>query len=55
LGYEEGDPQKGIVSYLSPIGERLLHKILGDGVDLPRQGKLIHYEVINIKRSPYLE
>ena len=55
LGYEEGDPQKGIVSYLSPVGERLLHKILGDEVDLPRQGKLIHYEVINIKRSPYLE
>jgi len=55
LGYEEGDPKKGIVSYLSPIGERLLYKTLGDWVDLPRQGKLIHYEIVNIKRSPYLE
>lgn len=55
LGYEEGDPQKGIVSYLSPVGEKLLHKMVGDEVVLPLRGKLIRYEIVNIKLSPYLE
>lgn len=55
LGYEEGDPQKGIVSYLSPVGEKLMHKIVGDEVDLPMRGKLIRYEIVKIKRSPHLK
>lgn len=55
LGYEEGDPQKGIVSYLSPVGEKLMHKSVGDEVELPMGGKLIRYEIINIKLSPYLK
>lgn len=55
LGYEEGDPQKGIVSYLSPVGEKLLHKAVGDEVVLPMSGKLIRYEIVTIKRSPHLE
>lgn len=55
LGYEEGDPQKGIVSYLSPVGEKLMHKTVGDEVELPMRGKLTRYEIVNIKRSPHLE
>jgi transcription elongation GreA/GreB family factor len=55
LGYEEGDPQKGIVSYLSPVGEKLMHKTVGDEVELPMRGKLVRYEIVNIKRSPHLE
>ncbi|MDN3562075.1 GreA/GreB family elongation factor [Vreelandella neptunia] len=55
LGYEEGDPKKGIVSYLSPVGAELLNRTIGDEVELPMRGKLIRYEIINIKRSPYLE
>lgn len=55
LGYEEGDPQKGIVSYLSPVGEKLLHKEVGDEVVLPMRGKLIRYEIVTIKLSPHLE
>lgn len=55
LGYEEGDPQRGIVSYLSPVGEKLLYKEVGDEVVLPMRGKLIRYEIVTIKRSPYLE
>lgn len=55
LGYEEGDPQKGIVSYLSPVGEKLMHKIVGDEVVLPMRGKPIRYEIVKIKRSPHLK
>lgn len=55
LGYEEGDPQKGIVSYLSPVGERLMHKAVGDEVVLPLRGEMIRYEIVKIKRSPHLE
>jgi transcription elongation GreA/GreB family factor len=55
LGYEEGDPDKGIVSYLSPVGKKLLHKEVGDEVDLPLKGKLIRYEVLAIRLSPHLE
>ncbi|MCL8332363.1 MULTISPECIES: GreA/GreB family elongation factor [Pseudomonas] len=55
LGYEEGDPHKGIVSYLSPVGERLLHKTVGDEVELPMRGKQIRYEILSIKLSPHLE
>lgn len=54
LGYEEGHPQKGIVSYLSPVGEKLMHKTVGDEVELPLNGKLVRYEIISIKRSPHL-
>lgn len=54
LGYDEGDPQQGIVSYLSPVGEELLHKAVGDEVVLPLQGKLIRYEIVTIKLSPHL-
>lgn len=55
LGYEEGDPLKGIVSYLSPVGEKLMHKTVGDEVELPMSGKLVSYEIVNIKLSPHLE
>ena len=55
LGYEEGNPQQGIVSYLSPVGEKLMNKIVGDEVELPLRGKLVRYEIVNIKRSPHLE
>lgn len=55
LGYEEGNPEKGIVSYLSPVGERLLHKAVGDEVELPMRGKPIRYEIVSIRLSPHLE
>lgn len=55
LGYEEGDPKKGIVSYLSPVGEKLLYKSIGDEIELPILGKIVRYEVVNIRRSPHLD
>lgn len=55
LGYEEGNPGLGVVSYLSPVGEKLMNKVIGDEVELPLRGRLVRYEIVNIKRSPYLE
>lgn len=55
LGYEEGNPGLGVVSYLSPVGEKLMNKVVGDEVELPLRGRLVRYEIVNIKRSPYLE
>jgi len=55
LGYEEGDPQKGIVSYLSPVGELLMHKSVGDDVLLPTQGKWVSYQIVAIRLSPHLQ
>lgn len=55
LGYEEGNPQKGIVSYLSPVGEELMHKSVGDDVMLPVQGKRVSYQIVAIRLSPHLE
>ncbi|MBC9114604.1 GreA/GreB family elongation factor [Stenotrophomonas maltophilia] len=55
LGYEEGDPQKGVVSYLSPVAEELMHKFVGDDVTLPAQGKRVSYQVVAIRLSPHLE
>ena len=55
LGYEEGNPQKGIVSYLSPVGEELMHKSVGDDVMLPARGKRVSYQIVAIRLSPHLE
>ena len=54
LGFEEGAPSKGIVSYLSPVGEKLMHKVVGEEVHLPLQGESVRYEIVAIRRSPYL-
>lgn len=55
LGYDEGNPAFGVVSYLAPIAKNLLHKNVGDDVTLPLNGKEIEYEIIRISKSPFLE
>ena len=54
LGPDEADPAKGSISFLSPVGQALLGREVGDEVtvDIPR-GR-VTYEVINIsfKGSP---
>jgi transcription elongation GreA/GreB family factor len=54
LGYDEGDPAIGIVSYLTPIAQSLLNKNVGDDVMLISDRKKIRYEIIKISRSPFL-
>ena len=48
LGPDEADPAKGSISFLSPVGQGLLGREVGDEVtvDIPR-GR-VTYEVINI-------
>lgn len=55
LGYGDSDPDKQIVSYLTPIGEALLHKEIGEEVTLPWRGKTISYEIDKIRVSPFLK
>ena len=48
LGPDEADPAKGSISFLSPVGQALLGREVGDEVtvDIPR-GR-VTYEVIGI-------
>jgi transcription elongation GreA/GreB family factor len=55
LGYDEGNPTLGIVSYLAPVAKNLLHKSVGDDVTLPLNGRQIEYEIVRISKSPFLE
>ena len=55
MGYEEGNPALGIVSYLTPVANAMLHKGIGDEVELPHNGKAVPYEIITIGRSPHLD
>ena len=55
LGFEEGDPALEIVSYLSPVGQALLHKSVGDEVTLMLNGEKVNYEILNIYLSPYIK
>jgi transcription elongation GreA/GreB family factor len=54
LGYAEGNPEMGIVSYLTPVAKALIHKSVGDEVSLINNGKLQTYEIFDVRRSPYL-
>jgi transcription elongation GreA/GreB family factor len=54
LGYEEGNPAEGIVSYLTPVAAALMYKSLGDEVELLSDGKHQKYEITAITRSPHL-
>lgn len=49
LGPDEADPARGSISFLSPVGQALLGKEVGDeiGVDIPK-GRVI-YEIMNIE------
>lgn len=54
LGVGESVPDKGIVSYETPVGQALLDLEQGDEVRLPLKGKTVLYEIVNIKISPYI-
>lgn len=55
MGYGEGNPTHGVISYLSPVGTALLYKEVGDEVYLPNNGKQVSYEIVKITRSPWLD
>ncbi len=49
LGSQETDPQKGIISHLSPIGSALLGHRTGDEVEVKIDDKIIKYKILEIK------
>jgi transcription elongation GreA/GreB family factor/transcription elongation factor GreA-like protein len=46
LGAWDGDPEKGIISYLTPVGQTLLNHQVGEEVDLEPDG--LHYRIDGI-------
>jgi len=54
LGYGEGNPDAGIVSYLTPVATALMYKSVGDEVQLMSNGKPQNYEIVDVSRSPHL-
>lgn len=48
LGEYESDPNKGSISYKSPLGKELLGLRVGDAVELERGNDIIEYEVLRI-------
>ncbi len=49
LGSTESNPQKGIISYQSPLGSALMGKKTGDSVILSAGGKQTEYTILNIE------
>lgn len=49
LGSSETDPTKGIISHNSPIGSAILHKKIGDIVNIKIKDREIKYKIINIR------
>lgn len=49
LGSSETDPQKGIISHLSPIGSALLGHSIGDTVEIKLTNKNVIYKIIKIQ------
>lgn len=49
LGSSESNPDKGIISHTSPIGEILMGKKVGDKVSLKLKDREVEYEILEIK------
>ena len=49
LGSQETNPQKGIISHLSPIGAVLLGHKLNDEVEIEINGQNLKYKIIKIE------
>jgi transcription elongation GreA/GreB family factor len=51
LGAWDSDPEKGIVSYLSPVAQSLLNRKVGDEVEFEVHGARHHHRIENIEAS----
>ena len=49
LGSSETDPQKGVISYNSPIGGALVGRKVGDVVTVKLANKEVEYKIIKIQ------
>lgn len=52
LGAWDGDPERGIISYQTAIGQALLGKIVGDKVTLNTDHSTGEYEIVGIEAAP---
>jgi len=52
LGAWDSDPDKGIISYLSPVGQALLNKQPGEQVEFEVQGNRHHHRIEKIEVWP---
>lgn len=50
LGESETNPSKGIISHLSPLGQVLINKRIGDSVTLGKEEREKKYKIINIEQ-----
>ena len=48
LGAWDGDPDKGIISYLTPIGQALLNRAAGTDVEYEMEGVKKSYRIDSI-------
>jgi transcription elongation factor GreA len=51
LGPWESEPSKKVISYTSPIGETLLHKSVGDSVDMGAKENKKRYKILKIEKA----
>ncbi len=49
LGSTETDPQKGVISHVSPLGSALIGKKIGETVELKIAGKGVCYKITKIE------
>lgn len=54
LGYGDSEPQRGIVSYLTPLAQKILDLSIDDEVVLMLDGQEKIYYITEIKNSSYL-
>ena len=45
LGAWDGDPDKGIISYLTPVGQGLLNRKIGEEIDVQMEGEKRRYRI----------
>ncbi len=51
LGAWDSDPEKGMISYLTPVGQALLNRKTGDEVDLDLNGTKRRFRIDNIEAA----
>jgi transcription elongation factor GreA len=49
LGAWDGDPEKGIISYLTPVGQGLLNHKVGEEIDVQMEGEKRRYRINTIE------
>jgi len=52
LGAWDGDPEKGLISYLTPVGQALLNRKPGEEVDLDLNGTKRRFRIDSIEAAP---